>query len=286
MGCQRSRFEVLILCALAMGCTGDSKDSSSAQAEEQACDQVESTQVAVITEMWFARINDGESWGADLDGGEAGCGVEDLTDPEGNGGIDNGFGALLPALELTEGAAIEVYIQNLINSGEILILVEMEDVDDPDEDACVNVNLLRGLGEPTVGTDKIIESGQTFDRDLDLPLSRTEGQSIVDGSLTATPLEFSLPFTIFDVNLTFNLQESTLRFDQGVEGHHTGYLAGGLFTEEITGFVEGREDIDIGDLVVTMVENRADLWPDESGVCQGISVVFEFKAKPAFFYVD
>jgi hypothetical protein len=269
-----------------MGCTGDSKDSSSVQAEEQPCDQVENTQVAVITEMWFARINDGESWGADLDGGGDGCGVEDLTDPEGNGGIDNGFGALLPALELTEGAAIEVYIQNLINSGEILILLEMEDVDDPDEDACVNVNLLRGLGEPTVGTDKIIESGQTFDRDLDLPLSRTEGQSIVDGSLIATPLEFSLPFTIFDVNLTFNLQESTLRFDQGIEGHHTGYLAGGLFTEEITSFVEGRDDIDIGDLVVTMVENRADLWPDESGVCQGISVVFEFKAKPAFFYVD
>jgi len=286
MGCQRLRLEGLILCALAVGCTGKSEDSSSGQSEEQACDQVENTQVAVITEMWFARINDGESWGADLDDGAAGCGVEDLTDPEGNGGIDNGFGALLPALELTEGAAIEVYIQNLINSGEILIMLEMEDVDDPDEDACVNVNLLRGLGDPTVGTDKIIESGQTFDRDLELPLSRTEGQSIEDGSLVASPLEFSLPFTIFDVNLTFNLHESTLRFDQGVEGHHTGYLAGGLFTEEITSFVEGRDDIDIGDLVVTMVEGRADMWPDESGVCQGISVVFEFKAKPAFFYAD
>lgn len=286
MGCQQLKLEVWILCALMMGCTGKSEDSSSNQVEEQACDQLEHTQVAVITEMWFARINDGESWGADLDQGGTACGVEDLTDPEGNGGIDNGFGALLPALELTEGAAIEVYIQNLINSGEILILVEMEDVDDPHEDACVHVNLLRGLGEPTVGTDKIIESGQTFDRDLDLPLSRTEGQSIVDGSLVATPLEFSLPFTIFDVNLTFNLHESTLRFDQGVEGHHTGYLAGGLFTEEITSFVEGRDDIGIADLVVTMVEGRADLWPDESGVCQGISVVFEYKAKPAYFYAD
>jgi hypothetical protein len=137
-----------------------------------------------------------------------------------------------------------------------------------------------------VGTDKIIESGQTFDRNFDLPMSRVEDQFIKDGMMLASPLEFSLPFNIFDVALEFNLHNSTLRFDQGIDGHHTGYISGGLYIDEVIDFVSGRDDIDIGDLVTELVETRADLWPDETGQCTGISVVFEFRAKPAFFYAD
>lgn len=305
MGCHRLRHSILALAMfIPLGCGGGSdkrptNDSQSADrtasvadeqtpsVEDQACDQIEKTQVAVVTEMWFARISDeGISAGADLDQITDGCGVSDVQNPQGLSGVDNSFGSMIPILELTEGAAIEVYIQNLINNGEVLIMVEMEDVDDPQNDTCVDVNLLRGLGEPTVGTDKIIESGQTFDRNLDLPMSRTEDQFIEGGVMEASPLEFNLPFNIFDIALEFNLHESTLRFEQGQDGHHTGYIAGGLYISEIIEFVDGRSDIDIGDLVIDLVTNRADLWPDESGQCQGISVVFEFKAKPAFFYLD
>ena len=290
----RSRLEFGALCGLLVGCVGPShQDTSGVSTGDPmgrslaTCDSVDPTQVAIITELWFARIEDGVSWGMDLDDSRFDdCGVEDLTDPEGNTGIDNGLGALIPAIELTEGAAVEVYIQDLINSGEILIMLEMEDVDDPANDGCVNLHVLRGKGEPTVGTDKIIESGQTFDRDLESPHDRVEGATIQDGTLMASPLEFSLPFTIFDIDLTFNLHDTVFRFDQGIDGAHTGFIAGGLFTEEITSFVEGRTDIDIGDLVVNLVEGRADLWPDETGTCKGISVVFEYKAVPAYFFVD
>ena len=101
---------------------------------------------------------------------------------------------------------MEVYLQDTINWGELLLMVEMEDVDSIVDDPCVNVNLLRGLGEPTVGTDKIIESGQTFDRDLELPMSRSEGMSIVDGRLIARPLNLPLPVQYFDDNLTINFR--------------------------------------------------------------------------------
>lgn len=286
MGCLRSRLEILALAGLLSGCGGIT-DVTDSGIEDQVCDQEEVTQVAVITEMWFARLSDeGVSWGADLDQSFEGCGVADAETPEGEQGIDNSFGTLIPILELTEGAAIEVYIQDLINKGEVLIMLEMEDVDDTHNDTCVNFNLLRGLGDPTVGTDKIIEAGQTFDRNFDLPMSRTEGQAITEGTLLASPLEFSLPFNIFDVALEFNLHNSTLRFDQGIDGHHTGYIAGGLYIDEVIDFVSGRDDIDIGDLITELVETRADLWPDETGQCKGISVVFEFKAKPAFFYAE
>ena len=286
MGCLRSRLSGLFLLTL-IGCGGVSDTGvDTAVIEDQVCDELDKTQVAIITEMWFARVNEGVTNSVNLDGDEPGGGQEDYVSPNGDAGVDNSFGSLIPILELTEGAAIEVYIQDLINNGEVLIMLEMEDLDDPYDDECVNFNLLRGLGEPTVGTDKIIESGQTFDRNNDLPQSRAEAQVVSGGVLEASPLEFRLPFQIFDIQLEFVLHGSTLRFEQGVDGHHTGFVAGGLYINEIIDFVSGRDDIDIGDLITDFVTSKADLWPDETGQCQGISVVFEFKAKPAFFYLD
>ncbi|MAY79154.1 MAG: hypothetical protein CL930_11670 [Deltaproteobacteria bacterium] len=287
MGLLRLKLEWLMPLAWLLGCGGgSSQDTGGSVAALGECDQPEVTQVAVITEMWFARIEDGVTWGTDLDGNTTGCGIDDYVDPEGNGGIDNASGGLVPILELTEGAAIEVYLQNMINSGELLLMIEIEDVDDPMDDTCVDVNLVRALGSPTVGTDRIIESGQTFDRDPNLPSSRTEGMSISSGTLLASPLYVSLPLQYFDDHLTINIQGSTLRVDQGVDGHVAGYLAGGVLTEEITSFVDGRGDIDIGDLMISLLETNADLWPDENGDCKGISFVLEYRAKPAFFYLD
>jgi hypothetical protein len=273
-----------------LGCSPEKKDADPST-DEQVCDEIERTQVAIIREMWFARPSDGASKGVNLDGlatsnGEmTGCGVMDYTDAEtGQAGIDNAFGAFLPILEQTEGAALEIYIQDLINSGEIVIMIELEDVDDKDEDSCVNVNLMRTAGTPTLGTDGLVASHQTFKLDPDQPVSRVEGASITDSRLTATPMEFSMPFQIFDIHHTFNLQEATLRFDQGRHEQHTGILTGGIDIQEIISLVEGRTDIDIGPLVIGFVEGQADLWPDKNGQCQGISIVFEFNATPAFIY--
>jgi len=291
MGSLRSRSELWLL-ALLLGCSSAEKPESKAQdVEEGVCDDVDLTQVAVIREMWFARPEEGVSNGVNLDGmdsstgGASGCGVGDYQDEEsGQGGVDNAFGAFLPILEMTEGAALEVYIQDLINSGEILVMIEMEDVDDPDEDGCVNVNLMRTAGAPTLGTDGLIASHQTFQLDPKQPTSRVESATIENSRLTATPMEFSMPFQIFDIHHTFTLQESTLRFDQGRHEKHRGILTGGVDITEIISLVEDRTDIDIGPLIISFVEGQADLWPDETGTCQGISIVFEFNATPAFIY--
>lgn len=285
----RSRCELVCLAAV-LGCSSGDKDPQP-ETDDKVCDDVQMTQVAVIREMWFARPDGLSSNGVDLDGmqtssGERnGCGVMDYADPEtGEVGIDNAFGAFLPILEQTEGAALEIYIQDLINSGEIIVMIEMEDVDDKDEDACVNVNLMRTAGAPTLGTDGLVASHQTFQLDPEQPTSRVEGATISDSRLTATPMEFSMPFQIFDIHHTFNLQESTLRFDQGQHEKHSGILAGGVDIQEIISLVDGRTDIDIGPLIIGFVEGQADLWPDETGQCQGISIVFEFNATPAFIY--
>jgi hypothetical protein len=289
VGLVQSSFSVALL-VFGMSCA-ENKGPASDAITDQVCDDVEATQVAVIQEMWFARPDGTHSAGVDLDGmsstsgSASGCGVMDYSDPEtGEGGIDNAFGGFLPILEQTEGAALEVYIQDLINSGEILLMIEMEDADDPDEDECVNVNLMRTAGAPTLGTDGLIASHQTFQLDPEQPTSRVEGAAISESRLVATPMEFSLPFQIFDIYHTFNMQASTLHFDQGRQGHHSGVLTGGIDIQEIISLVDGRTDIDIGPLIIGFVESQADLWPDEHGQCQGISIVFEFNATPAFIY--
>jgi len=293
MGSLQSRSEWWLL-AMLVGCSPEEKATEKSVAvDEKVCDEMDLTQVAVLREMWFARPEDGVSNGVNLDGeasstgGLSGCGVADYLDEEtGEQGVDNAFGAFLPILEMTEGAALEIYIQDLINTGEILVMIEMEDVDDPDEDSCVNVNLMRTAGAPTLGTDGLIASHQTFQLDPEQPTSRVESASIENARLTATPMEFSMPFQIFDIHHTFTLSETTLRFDQGRNERHHGFLAGGVDIQEIISLVEGRTDIDIGPMIITFVQNQADLWPDENGVCQGISIVFEFSATPAFIYEE
>ena len=273
--------------ALLGGCTpADKKTTVGPEVDIEQCSRVDPTHLSVITEAWFARIENGVSPGADLDGDGPNCGHEDFVDSEGNEGIDNAFGALLPLLDLTEFTAVEVYLQDTINWGELLLMIEMEDVDSVENDPCVNVNLLRGLGEPTVGTDKIIESGQTFDRDLDLPMSRSEGMAVVDGRLEASPLNLPLPVQYFDDHLTINFEQGVLRHDIGEDGHGTGFLAGGVRSQDIVDFVDGRGDIDVGDLLISLLDTNSDVWPNENGKCEGFSAVLEFKTKPAFFYLD
>ena len=147
MGCLASRCKLLgpSLVLLTTACSPDGEKgqaSPTADATEQ-CSRVEPSHLSVITEAWFGRIEDGVSRGADLDGDEPNCGHQDYVDPEGNAGIDNAFGGLLPLLDLTEFTAVEVYLQDTINWGELLLMVEMEDVDSVDNDSCVNVNLSR-----------------------------------------------------------------------------------------------------------------------------------------------
>ena len=126
MGCLRFRPSVLALGWALVGCGGVSDTGmDSAAIEDQVCDEPEKTQVAIITEMWFARVDEGVTNSVNLDGDESGCGQEDYVSPTGETGVDNSFGSLIPILELTEGAAIEVYIQDLINNGEVLIMLEM-----------------------------------------------------------------------------------------------------------------------------------------------------------------
>lgn len=284
----RPEGTALVAAALLCGCGAPQDDTAGLLAQ---CDGDAGSRVGVISELWFSRVNDGVTRGFDLDGevsdgaGSGGCGVEDYVDPQGVEGIDNVFGSLLPALEVTEFAAVEGLVQDAINSGELLLLLELEDVDDPTDDACVGFELSRGMGAPMVGTDGVLLSGQTVQRDPAGPSSRVDDAAIADGVMVARPMTIELPLQVFDFELLFVLEQGATRVELQEDGSFTGYVGGGLDIDEV---LKVASTDGVNDELLTTLEallgTVADLDPDGDGECQQISVTMEFQAVPAYIF--
>ncbi len=258
-----------------------------------SCESPGSTEVLVLSEIRFARETAGVSVGFDLDGetstggGSTGCGVADARSPDGELGIDNSFARLLPALELTEGAALELIVQEAINSGGLLAMVQLDRVDDPWDDSCVDMSVLGGVGLPMVGADGYLLPAQTFDRDAEVPESTVRNAVITDGVLEDGPVDLNLPFTFLDAEVVFNVKQGKLRLERQEEGRYTGVVGGGIAIQTLSDLAHntgiGEEVEDLLDAVLGV---SADLDPGPDGECRQISVTLEVEAIQAFFYED
>jgi hypothetical protein len=253
------------------------------------------SEIALISTMGFAwEEEDGISLGFDLDdavtvdGGTTGCGVEDFMSPDGVAGIDNSFAPILPALENVGGDALEPLVQESIDSGELLMLIEMIGLDDRVDDDCVDLHVQRGIGPPAIGTDGFILPGQTYGRDLDAPDSFVECATVVDGVLRAQPFSMRLPLNIFDEFVDFEMLDGVLEMELHEDGSYSGLFAGGVDTAELIANVNGLDAIpeEIPILVETIMEVRADLAPTHGGRCTRISITFQFNGVSAYLFGD
>ena len=173
------------------GCGGVSDTGvDTAVIEDQVCDELDKTQVAIANEMWFAQIS------VNLDGD--GAAAEDYVSHGKDAGVDGNLG-LEFILELTEGAAIEVYIQD-INNGEVLIMLEMEDLDDPYEDEVVATSTSSGTGNHRrYRQDHRIGSDLRSKRDLHWGGRRRRSSPVA--SSRPLPSNSAYRFQIFDIQL-------------------------------------------------------------------------------------
>lgn len=278
---------------LACGAGADPAQDTGATPDLGTCDALGPSVVGILNQLTFARASEeGISHGFDLDGvvtnagGSTGCGVGDYTSPEGASGVDNAFSPLLAILETTEAQAVEPLIQDTINAGQLLIFFELEGVDDPVDDPCVSLKLLRGTGTPVVGNDRIV-SGQTFERDEETFSSRVDGVSIEGGTVLAGPLTLDLPITVFNLDLQFTLREARIRLDLREDGSAWGIMAGGIVVDEVLSVaLEQNVDPEVSAILSSVLGLMADLGPDADGTCQQISVTLEFQAVNAFFFED
>lgn len=245
----------------------------------------------LMSEVVFVGSEDGVSEGFDIDErtsdeyDDLGCEIEDYTSPDGTPGIDNAFAQILPYLSLTEAVALEPLIADAIQSGQLMLVVELSGVDDEVDDACVDMDILRGSGTPLVGTDDVVVAGQTVERDPDGPVSGSADVPLVDGAVTARPVDVAVSFQVLDAAIDFELLQGAIRIQINADGTATGLFAGGLDVASLVHFTQGA-GIDDG-LVATLevlLGEAADLEPDETGACQQISVTLAFEAVPVWIF--
>lgn len=244
------------------------------------------SRAVVMSSLGFARRDEaGATWGFDLDahvsdaGDAEGCGHADLVDPDGLPGIDSAFSGIVPALEASEAGAVEELVRDSVRNGELLLLVELSGVDDPVNDECVDVRVLRGSGTPMLGTDGELLDGQTFATDAGTVLSCVP---LVDGSVRAGPFPLDLELQVLDVELTFHTEDTWIRLDLSEDGRvGWGYFGGAVPLEDLLVIVSEEDLQDIAPLVTSLVTAAADLHPGDDG-CEALSIVFEYGAIEAF----
>jgi len=274
--------------ALLLACSGGTADDTAAAVDE--CAGAGETQVAVLTRVAFARIEDGVTRGYDLDEDETdagepwGCGIQDFVDAEGNTGIDNAFGQVIPALESTQAVVLEDLILESINSGELLLMLELEDVNSEVDDACVDLTIQQATGTPNVGNDGSVESGQTFERDPDSPIE-TVSTSVVDGRIDSAKFDYRLPLQVFREAIDFDIYGARARVELHGDGTVSGFINGGVSADYVME-IANRDGIgdDVAAVLEPVVMALKDLDRDGDGTCEDISVVLEFDGKLAFFY--
>lgn len=277
-------------CAILQFACGDKETLNTDTSITKTCEDGD-TVVAVVSTFSYARIENGVVWGFDLDGLTStnqdyqGCYKNDLVDPLGNTGIDNAFSALIPALESTEAVALESLVQQSINVGNLLMLIEITGVQDVQNDDCVNVHFYRGTGTPLVGTDGLLLDGQSFYKDLDLPYSGIEGMSIIDGVLVASPLDITLPVDVLDEHLNFEMFNGGIYMNISPDGYMHGFFGGALPIQTIVDITQ-LPDVNLPDAVVGLVASAADLYPNADGTCDAISLAFQYEAIPAHFVLE
>ncbi len=107
------------------------------------------------------------------------------------------------------------------------ILLQVEGLDDPQNDDDVRMQIYSSEDSPALGTDNSVLLGATLSIHPDSRFHSGEVQgSIVDGVLTAGPIDLLFPIDIMIVRDELLLHDSWLRVelhDEGFEGTVSGY---------------------------------------------------------------
>lgn len=233
--------------------------------------------IYVIDEIVFERREERGTWGFDIDRhasdatDEVGCYHEDMVDPLGNQGIDNAISGLVPALELTEAAAIEPLIDEAIRNGNLVLVLEHTEQ---------GVFMYKGIGAPMVGTDGRLLDGQSF---VVEPEPLQEVMLVEEGhTWVGTPFALQIGLSIMGNDIDFDMSQGGIRLQENEDGSIRGTFGGAIPLSSLL-VIADDEQVGPNELFRNLIESAADLFPDEQGQCQYFSMAFSFHGIPAFF---
>ncbi len=250
--------------------------------------------LSVIDTLGFAtETAPGVAPGFDVDGRVSdardadGCNKADLRSPEGTPGIDNALARLVPLFSAAGLGAAESLGQSLIEEGGLLLMVQIDGVDDLLNDDDVTMRLRAGDGEPLLGTDGRLLSGQTFDLHADSPESLAPEAHIVDGWIEAGPFEGRLPILAFGLRYDLSVRNARLRARLTPDGGLVeGVFGGGIPLEDLyrVGAIAANDDQSVLPAIRAVFGSAVDLAPGEDGLCTQVSAALEFTAVSAFLF--
>ncbi len=258
------------------------------------CSMADSPQVFVVRKLTFALADaNGISRGFDLDGvvseegGTTGCGIGDYVDPEGEPGIDNAFNRIVPTLEATEAkiVTLEGLVQAAIDSGDLLISMEVGGLESWEADSCVAMQMGKASGVPTLGTDGVMLDGQTFDPDPEVTPRVLVDAAALGGVIEAYDLSLDLPVQILNAAVVLPIRGGAVRLERLEDDLYTGYFAGGVSGATLIDIAQS-ENIDpvVAEVLAAVLAIHSDL-SDETGLeCSALSVTLAFEAVGAYWY--
>ena len=250
----------------------------------------QSTGAWIVTRFEFLGENeDGTIEGFDVDGhvsggnDDEGCDHADGTSPDGVPGIDNQLSLLLPALEAT-GVDLDALIDARIREGTLLLVAQLEAT----AEACGAVRFQRGDGEALLDANSAMLPYQT----LDLYEGATRSASDTCAWVSPCALEASgellvLEFLFITQEVRIDFASWQGRFELRDDGSLSGLIGGAVSLESAMGIVTslgGCGDGPIRDVVEPLLPLFADVFPDESGDCTGLSATVRVEAVPVFLF--
>ena len=232
------------------------------------------------------------------------CAHDDWTGSNQEPGIDYGFLAIIESEAqrddgkyvfggFHEGQLVDGVIRGAVKNGSMTILVQVEGLEDPQNDDDVRVQIYSSEDSPALGTDNSVLLGATLSIHPDSRFHSGEVQgSIVDGVLTAGPIDLLFPIDIMIVRDELLIHDSWLRVelhDEGFEGTVSGYWDVANIREII-----GVPTTDNGNAANFTIEQfdaamagLADGDYDAStGLCRSFSTTFRIGGVQAFIVSD
>jgi hypothetical protein len=293
-----------VCCLFGAACDGTAPPSSPDVVADTAVDiapapdlvpagppKLTSTMTVIQVMHFVAEGPPGVTSGLDLDGlvtqaGDAtGCGQPDFVGADGRSGVDNAFAHVLPPLEATMSSTVNETAQEAIDTGEILLLLAVDGIDDPQNDDQVTVSLYRADGRPSLGTDGRVLAGQSFYIAEGEPWSRDEHATIKDGVISAGPFPIVLSLDFFDTHIDLLMDNARVEYRLDQDGNATGLL--GAMSHEDTLF-KMVDDLD-GDflpIAEVLLPEYADIDMDGDGRCDALSLGVELTGARAHLFED
>ncbi|MBR58798.1 MAG: hypothetical protein CMH54_12360 [Myxococcales bacterium] len=290
----------LLLVVVGWACTSMNPMEDTLDGAELGIDTVEeqgpqTLLVVLDTFMFQAEQEPGVVIGFNLDdriseeGDPDTCGKADQISPDGEPGIDNQLAKVVPLFELFGVGAVLNYVQNAIEGGGFLLMLEIQDVDDFSNDDSVRIVLRAGYGTPLLGTDGRLLAGQTFHLHDDSPDVVIENAYIEDSFLRAGPFEATIPFVILGMSYELTFHEAQIRARLTDEGWlEDGVMGGGVSYQDLyaIGEVAAADDASVLPAIEGLFQGMGDLAQDANGDCQQVSTAVSISAVNAFFYTD